>query len=126
MLTFEGPIDPVVATQEGMAASGTLPATDPEGNPITFSVVTSPAKGVLQITNAASGAFTFAPNVGAVGYDTFTFRATDSTGASATGMASTSAMSLPPSLYLSTSGWKRLPSQSSQVLATLFMKPSSV
>ena len=41
---------------------------------------------MLQITNAATGAFAYAPNVGAVGYDTFTFRATDSTGASATGM----------------------------------------
>ena len=38
--------------------------------------------------------------------------------ASATDMASTSLMSLPPSLYSSTSAMNRLPSQTSQVVAT--------
>jgi hypothetical protein len=38
--------------------------------------------------------------------------------ASATGIASTSLMSLPPNSYSRTSAWKRLPSHSSQVVAT--------
>lgn len=76
----------VVATQEGVAKSGTLPGVDPEGDPITFSVVTPPAKGTLTITNAATGAYTFTPSTGATGYDTFVYRAADATGgANATG-----------------------------------------
>ena len=75
----------VVATQEGIAKTGVLPATDPESDPLTFSVVTPPTKGALLITNAATGAFTYTPNAGAVGYDTFTFRAADAT-SSSTGM----------------------------------------
>ena len=38
--------------------------------------------------------------------------------ASVTGIASTSLMSRPPSLYFSTAGWNRLPSQSSHGVAT--------
>ena len=38
--------------------------------------------------------------------------------ASVTGMASTSLMSFPPSLYSRTSAWNRFPSHSSQMLAT--------
>jgi hypothetical protein len=72
----------VVVTQEGVAKTGVLPATDPESDPLTFSVVTPPTKGTLTITNAAAGAFTFTPNAGAVGYDTFVYRAADATGGS--------------------------------------------
>src|SRR5262245_27064557 len=67
----------VVATQEGTPKSGVLAATDPDGNPLTFSIITPPAKGSLVIDNAATGAFTYTPNTGAVGYDTFTFSAAD-------------------------------------------------
>lgn len=71
-----------IATQEGVAKTGTLPAIDPEGDPMTFSVVTPPTKGTLTITDAATGAFTFTPNAGAVGYDQFAYRAADATGGS--------------------------------------------
>jgi hypothetical protein len=46
--------------------------------------------------------------------------------ASATGIASTSLMSLPPNVYSSTDASKRLPSHSSQVVATPAMMPRSV
>ena len=46
--------------------------------------------------------------------------------ASATGMASTSAMFLPPSRYSRTAAWKRRPSQSSQGDSTVAITPSSV
>lgn len=72
----------VVTTQEGVARTGTLPAIDPEGDPITFSVVTPPAKGTLTITDSATGAFTYTPNAGAIGYDRFLYRAEDATGGS--------------------------------------------
>ena len=46
--------------------------------------------------------------------------------ASATGIASTSLMSLPPNVYSSTSAWNRLPSHSSQVVETPDIMPRSV
>ena len=39
-------------------------------------------KARCSITNAATGAFTYTPNAGAVGYDTFVYRAADATGGS--------------------------------------------
>jgi tricorn protease-like protein len=74
----------VVSTQEAVAANGTLPATDVDGDALTFTVVTPPTRGTLTITNAVTGAFTYVPNAGARGYDTFTFAAADSAGASST------------------------------------------
>jgi hypothetical protein len=46
--------------------------------------------------------------------------------ASVTGIASTSAMFFPPSVYSSTEAWNRLPSHSSQVDSTVAITPSSV
>ena len=74
----------VVTTQEGVTKSGTLLATDAEGDPLTFSIVTPPTKGTLTLVDAATGAFTYTPNAGAIGYDSFTFRAADAGGASST------------------------------------------
>ncbi len=64
---------------EDVAASGTLAATDPDGNALTFSVVTNGSKGTATITNAATGAYTYKPNANANGTDSFTFRASDGT-----------------------------------------------
>jgi hypothetical protein len=79
----------VVATQENIAQTSVLLATDVDGDALTFSLVTPPAKGTAAITNPTTGAFTYTPSAGAIGYDTFTVRATDGSGASSTttGMA---------------------------------------
>lgn len=71
-----------IATQEGVARTGTLPAIDPDGDALTFTIVTPPSKGTLTITDAATGAFTYTPNAGAIGYDRFLYRAEDATGGS--------------------------------------------
>jgi hypothetical protein len=73
------------ATQEGTAKSGVLQASDYENDPLTFSIATPPAKGTLTLLDPVSGAFTFTPSAGAIGYDTFTFGVTDAGGASSTG-----------------------------------------
>ena len=75
----------VVATQEGLTQAGTLTATDVDSGVLTFSIVTRPTKGTLTITSPATGAFTYTPNAGAIGYDTFTFLAADGSGASSSG-----------------------------------------
>ncbi|MCQ6562778.1 cohesin domain-containing protein [Paenibacillus mendelii] len=64
-----------IATQANSAVSGTLVANGAAGHPLTYSIVTNGTKGTAVITNAASGAFTYTPNSGASGTDTFHFKA---------------------------------------------------
>jgi len=71
-----------VATPLNTPVSGTLNASDPEGSPLTFSIVTNGTKGVAAITNPTTGAFTYTPAPTATGNDTFTFKASDGLAAS--------------------------------------------
>jgi hypothetical protein len=64
-------------THQNTPVSGTLQATDSDGDPLSYSVVTGAANGVVTITNAATGAFTYTPNTGFTGTDSFTFTVTD-------------------------------------------------
>jgi hypothetical protein len=64
-------------TQEDAAANGALSATDPDGDPLTYSIVANGAKGTASITNATTGAFTYTPNSNANGTDAFTFKVND-------------------------------------------------
>lgn len=48
-----------------------------DGTAVTFSVVTAPSSGSVTITNVATGAFRYTPNVGFLGLDSFTFRTND-------------------------------------------------
>lgn len=57
--------------------TGTLPATDPDGDALTFSIVTGGIKGNLVLNDPATGAFTYTPNAGATSTDSFTFKASD-------------------------------------------------
>lgn len=76
-----------VTTAAGESVSGTLSATPGyTGQKLTFTAVTPPAHGTVNVTNAASGAFTYTPNVGYVGTDSFSFVAGDGT---VTSMAAT-------------------------------------
>lgn len=69
-----------VTTNENQAISGTLSASDSDGDTLTFAIVSQPAHGSTSITNAATGAFTYTPANGFYGSDSFTFQATDSAG----------------------------------------------
>lgn len=71
-----------VTTNAGTAVNGTLAATGT--GPLTFAIVTQPGHGMVSITNAATGAFTYTPASGYSGSDTFTFTASNSGGASNT------------------------------------------
>jgi len=55
--------------------NGTLVATDPEGQSLTYSIVGIASNGSAQVTNPLTGAFTYTPNTNTRGTDTFTFRA---------------------------------------------------
>src|SRR6185503_13847176 len=68
-----------LTTREDVAVSGTLTATDPEQNPITFTIHRNGLLGTAVITNPATGAFTYTPQPDAYGTDGFTFFASDGT-----------------------------------------------
>ncbi|TKB78981.1 MAG: hypothetical protein E8D42_06100 [Nitrospira sp.] len=53
---------------------------DPEGKPLTAALVTGPTKGTL--TFNTNGTFTYRPNTGVIGTDSFTYRASDGTATS--------------------------------------------
>ncbi len=72
----------VLVTTEGVAANGAMAATDVDGDGVMFSILTPPTLGTIAIADAFAGTFTFTPAAGAVGYDTFAYRVTDSGGAS--------------------------------------------
>lgn len=66
-----------LATGQGQAASGTLAATDADGDPLTYALGQQPAHGTVSITNASTGNFTYTPDTGYSGSDSFTFTASD-------------------------------------------------
>ena len=66
-----------LTTAEDTASGGTLVANDIDGNPLTYSIVGNGTKGTAAITNTATGAYTYTPNLDANGTDSFTFRAYD-------------------------------------------------
>ena len=61
---------PFTTTAADNLASG---AIDIDGGVYTFAVATKPTKGNVTITNAATGDFTYTPNLNANGADSFTF-----------------------------------------------------
>jgi len=63
---------------------GVLSATDPQGQPLTYTIVEPPAKGAAQITDPRTGAFAYVPNTNARGTDALTFRVDNGAGSSDT------------------------------------------
>ena len=63
-----------VATVEGKAVAITLSGSDPDGDELTYAVVTNPAHGTLSGT---APKLTYTPAAGYAGTDSFTFKAND-------------------------------------------------
>lgn len=74
-----------VNTTEGAPVDGTLTATDPDVPPLplTYAVATLPGSGNVVLNDASTGSFTYTPNTGATGQDSFTFTASNGTVTSA-------------------------------------------
>jgi VCBS repeat-containing protein len=72
-----------IAPTEDTTYSGTLTGSDIDSSSFTYFVVTQGTKGVVTITNAATGAFTYVPNANANGSDSFTFKVNDGSSDSA-------------------------------------------
>ncbi|MCU1347583.1 MAG: hypothetical protein JWO56_613, partial [Acidobacteria bacterium] len=80
-----------VTTLEDNAVTITMTASDPDNQPLTFSIVTPPAHGSLgPIMNATatSAQVVYTPNANYNGNDSFTFMANDGNGGTATGIVS--------------------------------------
>jgi hypothetical protein len=67
--------DKAVTTTQNTAVSITLPASDPDGDSLTYEIVTPPVHGTL--SNGTGASRTYTPVNGYVGLDSFTFKVRD-------------------------------------------------
>ena len=75
---------PVAESQSVTATSGsptdiTLKATDPDGNALTYAIVSAPKSGTITDLNKDTGSLVYTPGDGFTGQDRFTFKASDGT-----------------------------------------------
>ena len=68
-------------TQTEVTINASLTGSDADGNAITFALVQAPSRGMVTVSD--SGDFTYVPELEFTGTDSFSFRVTDSLGASA-------------------------------------------
>lgn len=66
-----------VSTLEDVPTSGTLTASDPDRDPLTYRIASQPTMGSAVITDVTSGSFTYTPDPDKNGTDNFTFIASD-------------------------------------------------
>lgn len=70
--------DTAWSTNENTARSVSyLPASDPDGDPLQFSITAGPENGTISGFVAATGAFTYTPDSAYFGLDSLSFEATD-------------------------------------------------
>lgn len=70
--------DSAVETYKNLANTGKLKVQDPEGQPMTFTVIRQPKRGTVEIRE--DGSFTYTPKKNKVGVDSFVFTAADPAG----------------------------------------------
>lgn len=70
--------DSAVETYKNLPNTSKLKVSDPEGQPMTFTVTRQPKRGTVTI--AEDGTFTYTPKKNKVGIDSFTYTATDPAG----------------------------------------------
>lgn len=70
--------DFTVETYKNLPNEGTLKVTDPEGQPLTYTVIRQPKRGDVELKG--DGTFVYTPKKNKVGVDSFTYTATDPAG----------------------------------------------
>mgnify|MGYP003571017983 FL=1 len=73
--------DMAISTDNQTALESTLSAADPEGDLMTYEIVSNAGKGTVQLLDIGTGKFRYTPS-GAVGDDSFSYRASDAKSAS--------------------------------------------
>ena len=82
---FPPVIDPPVADDQSVTANTadpteiTLTATDPDGNALTYAIVSQPKSGTITDLNEDTGSLVYTSDAGFTGKDSFTFKANDGT-----------------------------------------------
>ena len=69
-----------VSTHRNFAGYGTLTAYDPEGDEMTFEIVSAPKHGLVIMTDATCGEYVYLPRLGYTGGDSFQYVARDKYG----------------------------------------------
>ena len=62
-----------VSTHRDFVGYGTLSAYDPEGDALTFEIVSRPTHGLVILTDTACGDYVYLPRIGYTGEDSFTY-----------------------------------------------------
>ncbi|MEF2837381.1 MAG: Ig-like domain-containing protein [Oscillospiraceae bacterium] len=70
--------DHAAETYKNLPLTGKLKVTDPEGQPMTYTVIRQPKRGTLELRE--DGSFTYTPKKNKVGVDSFVYTATDPAG----------------------------------------------
>ena len=70
--------DSSIETYKNLPNTGTLQASDPEGQTLTYTLVRKPKRGEVELSQ--DGSFTYTPKKNKVGVDSFTFTAADPAG----------------------------------------------
>ncbi len=70
--------DHAAETYKNLPLTGKLKVSDPEGQPMTFTVIRQPKRGILELRE--DGSFTYTPKKNKVGVDSFVYTATDPAG----------------------------------------------
>lgn len=70
--------DSAAETYKNLPVTGRLKVTDPEGQPMTYTVTRQPRRGT--VTLGEDGSFTYTPKKNKIGVDSFVYTATDTAG----------------------------------------------
>jgi len=78
----EAPVaqDLSLCTYKNVEVQGTFSAVDPEGDLLTYQLLTKPARGAVTLAEDGSGQFTYTPYENKTGKDAFTYVAVDAVG----------------------------------------------
>ncbi len=68
---------PTLSTISDIAVSGRFRAVDPDGDKLTFSIVSYPKKGILILEDKETGGYIYYPKKGCTGKDSFSYVAKD-------------------------------------------------
>ena len=68
-----------LTTDEGVPVNGAISASDPDGDTLSYSILSAPANGGVSL-NAATGTFTYTPGAAFSGNDSFVVRVSDGNG----------------------------------------------
>lgn len=71
--------DGSLTTLQNTLAGGTLSASDPDGDALTYSLVSTGSLGAATVADPATGVYVYTPNRNAAGTDTLTFKVSDGT-----------------------------------------------